>query len=60
MNAFLLQVSQAHLGEFIVMVVDGASSHKGKDFDGPFKNTGRGAQSMAEWAHAKEPRISGA
>jgi transposase len=31
MNAFLLQVSQAHLGEFIVMVVDGASSHKGKD-----------------------------
>ena len=31
MNRFLLQVSQAHRQEFIVMVVDGASSHKGKD-----------------------------
>ena len=31
MNAFLAQVSQAHPQEFIVMVVDGASSHKAKD-----------------------------
>lgn len=31
MNGFLLQVSQAHRQEFIVMVVDGASSHKSKD-----------------------------
>ena len=31
MNGFLLQVSQAHHPEFIVMVVDGASSHKGKE-----------------------------
>jgi hypothetical protein len=31
MNGFLLQVSEAHRQEFIVMVVDGASSHKGKD-----------------------------
>ena len=31
MNAFLEQVSQAHPEEFIVMVVDGASSHKAKD-----------------------------
>lgn len=31
MNGFLLQVSQAHADEFIVMVVDGASSHKSKD-----------------------------
>jgi len=31
MNAFLLQVSQAHPGEFVLMVVDGASSHKAKD-----------------------------
>ncbi len=31
MNAFLAQVSQAHPHEFIVMVVDGASSHKSKD-----------------------------
>ena len=31
MGEFLLQVSQAHPREFIVMVVDGASSHKAKD-----------------------------
>ena len=31
MNAFLAQVSQAHPHDFIVMVVDGASSHKAKD-----------------------------
>jgi hypothetical protein len=31
MAAFLSQVSQAHPREFIVMVVDGASSHKAKD-----------------------------
>ena len=30
MTAFLAQVSQAHPEEFIVMVVDGASSHKAK------------------------------
>ncbi len=35
MNAFLAQVSQAHPGEFIVMVVDGASSHKSKDLTIP-------------------------
>ena len=27
MNQFLVQVSEAHAGEFIVMVVDGARSH---------------------------------
>jgi hypothetical protein len=31
MGAFLSQVSQAHPQEFIVMVVDGASSHKAKE-----------------------------
>ena len=31
MSAFLSQVSQAHPQEFIVMVVDGASSHKAKE-----------------------------
>ena len=31
MSAFLAQVSQAHPQEFIVMVVDGASSHRAKD-----------------------------
>ncbi len=31
MSAFLSQVSQAHPEEFIVMVVDGASSHKAKE-----------------------------
>ena len=31
MNGFLFQVSESYPQEFIVMVVDGASSHKGKD-----------------------------
>jgi transposase len=31
MNEFLMQVSQAHESEFLIMVVDGASSHKSKD-----------------------------
>jgi hypothetical protein len=31
MSAFLTQVSQAHPEEFIVMVVDGASSHRAKE-----------------------------
>mgnify|MGYP001304217710 CR=1 FL=1 len=31
MNQFLSQVHKAHPGEFIVMILDGASSHKGKD-----------------------------
>ena len=31
MTAFLSQVSQAHPQEFIVIVVDGARSHKGKE-----------------------------
>ena len=31
MNEFLEQVGQKHVGDFIVMVVDGASSHRGKD-----------------------------
>lgn len=31
MGAFLAQVSQAHPQDFIVMVVDGASSHKAKE-----------------------------
>ncbi len=31
MNQFLEQVSQAHPDEFIVMVVDGASSHRSKE-----------------------------
>ena len=31
MGEFLAQVSQAHANEFIVMVLDGASSHKCKD-----------------------------
>lgn len=31
MNEFLEQVSRAHESEFIVMVVDGASSHRSKD-----------------------------
>ena len=35
MNAFMAQVSQVHSGEFIVMVVDGASSHKSKDLTIP-------------------------
>ena len=31
MSEFLEQVGQRHPGDFIVMVVDGASSHRGKD-----------------------------
>lgn len=31
MNIFLAQVSEAHKNEFIVMILDGASSHKAKD-----------------------------
>ena len=31
MNEFLRQVSQRYPGDFIIMVVDGASSHRGKD-----------------------------
>jgi transposase-like protein len=35
MNQFLAQVSNAHADEFIVMVVDGASSHRSKDLQVP-------------------------
>ena len=35
MNRFLAQVSQAHAGEFIVMVVDGASSHRSQELEIP-------------------------
>jgi len=35
MNQFLGQVSRAHSNEFIIMVVDGASSHKGKNLRVP-------------------------
>lgn len=35
MAAFLSQVSQAHPQEFIVMVLDGASSHKAKELSVP-------------------------
>lgn len=35
MNQFLQQVSQAHREEFIVMVVDGASSHRSQELDIP-------------------------
>jgi transposase len=35
MTRFLEQVSKAHRGEFIVMVLDGASSHKSKDLKIP-------------------------
>ena len=31
MSEFLHQIGQRHPGDFIVMVVDGASSHRGKD-----------------------------
>ena len=31
MSEFLLQVSLAHPGEFMIMIVDGASSHRSKD-----------------------------
>lgn len=35
MNEFLLQVSKAHPDEFIVMIVDGASSHRSKELAVP-------------------------
>jgi hypothetical protein len=35
MKAFLSQVSAAHPEEFILMIVDGASSHKSKDLEIP-------------------------
>jgi hypothetical protein len=35
MNQFLKQVSQAHQVEFIVMVVDGASSHRSQELEIP-------------------------
>jgi len=31
MNEFLLQVSLAHPGEFMIMIVDGTSSHRSKE-----------------------------
>ena len=31
MNEFLRQVSEAHAEEFLIMIVDGASSHRSKD-----------------------------
>ena len=35
MSRFILQVSEAHRDEFIVMVVDGASSHRSKELNVP-------------------------
>ncbi len=35
MNQFLAQVSRTHSNEFIIMVVDGASSHRSKDLEVP-------------------------
>lgn len=35
MNEFLMQVSQAHPNDFIVMILDGASSHKSQDLRVP-------------------------
>ena len=35
MSRFLEQVSQAHQDQFIVMVVDGASSHRSKELEIP-------------------------
>jgi transposase len=35
MSSFLDQVSKAHKKEFIIMVIDGASSHKSKDLKIP-------------------------
>lgn len=35
MSSFLTQVSEAHPDDFILMVVDGASSHKSKDLHRP-------------------------
>ncbi len=37
MSRFLEQVSEAHKEEFIVMVVDGASSHRSKELEIPKK-----------------------
>lgn len=37
MSLFLAQISQAHSDEFIIMVLDGASSHKSKDLMLPKK-----------------------
>lgn len=35
MNQFMAQVSSAHSNEFIVMIVDGASSHRSQDLKIP-------------------------
>lgn len=35
MNRFLSEVNQAHPSDFIIMVLDGASSHKGKELKVP-------------------------
>ena len=35
MSCFLLQISTAHPDDFIIMVLDGASSHKSKDLQKP-------------------------
>jgi transposase len=35
MSAFLAQISQAHRDEYIIMVLDGASSHRSKDLKLP-------------------------
>ena len=35
MNRFLLQVRGAHMEDFIVMLLDGASSHKSKELKVP-------------------------
>ena len=35
MSRFLKQVSQSHEKDFMVMVLDGASSHKGKELEVP-------------------------
>jgi len=35
MSTFLTQISQAHPDEFIIMVLDGASSHKSKELKLP-------------------------
>ena len=46
MAVFLSQVSQAHSQEFIVMVVDGASSHKAKALVIPEKHPTAGAAAV--------------
>lgn len=35
MSQFLTQVAAAHRGEFVVMIVDGASSHRSRDLQTP-------------------------